>query len=37
MKDKKINTTTFAFIGKPNNGKSSMISALTFDDKINPN
>jgi len=30
----KNNAPTFAFIGKPNNGKSSMISALTFDDRI---
>ncbi len=30
----KSNAPTFAFIGKPNNGKSSMISALTFDDRI---
>ncbi|MFA7083119.1 MAG: DUF3482 domain-containing protein [Arcobacteraceae bacterium] len=28
------NKPTFAFIGKPNNGKSSIISALTFDDRI---
>jgi len=26
--------TTFAIIGKPNNGKSSIISTLTFDDRI---
>lgn len=25
---------TFAVIGKPNNGKSSIISTLTFDDRI---
>jgi len=30
----KNSAPTFAFIGKPNNGKSSMISALTFDDRI---
>ncbi len=30
----KNNAPTFAFIGKPNNGKSSIISALTFDDRI---
>jgi len=31
MKD---NAPTFVIIGKPNNGKSSMISALTFNDKV---
>jgi len=30
----KNNAPTFVIIGKPNNGKSSMISALTFDDRI---
>jgi len=34
MKDKISNAPTFAVIGKPNHGKSSIISALMMDDRI---